>query len=89
MKARPISEYHEGMGDVLWWKFPVTEAPYAGSPNDLGYTVEAELLLRKDFKQHKRQIRMMVGGWPGYHTHFTELEIPEDSTVPRPDRGAL
>lgn len=72
----PISEYHEDMGCVLWWKFPIEEAPYVGSPNDLGYTVEAELQLRKDHKQHKRQIRMMVGGWPGYHTHFTPLPIP-------------
>jgi hypothetical protein len=34
MKARPISEWHEDMGDVLWWIFPLCEAPYVGSPLD-------------------------------------------------------
>lgn len=70
---RPIAEYHEDMGPVLWWKFPIEEPPYVGSFGSLGYTVEAELVLRKDRKQHKREVRMMVGGWPGYHTHWTPL----------------
>lgn len=75
--ARPISEYHEDMGDVLWWKFPIVEPPYVGHPNHLGFTVEAELRLRKHRKQHKREVRMMVGGWPGYHTHFTPIAMPK------------
>jgi hypothetical protein len=29
---RPISEYHEDMGFVLWWILPVREPPYSGSP---------------------------------------------------------
>jgi hypothetical protein len=32
--ARPASEWHEDMGDVLWWKFPIDSAPYCGSPLD-------------------------------------------------------
>lgn len=32
VEARPEAEWHEDMGDVLWWKFPVTEAPWVGSP---------------------------------------------------------
>ena len=32
--ARPLSEWHEDHGDKLWWKFPVVEAPYCGSPLD-------------------------------------------------------
>lgn len=32
--ARPESDYHEDMGNVLWWKFPVDEPPYCGSPLD-------------------------------------------------------
>lgn len=32
--ARPISEWHEDHGPVLWWRFPVTEPPYAGTPLD-------------------------------------------------------
>lgn len=30
--ARPLSEYHEDMGPVLWWTFPIQEPPYVGSP---------------------------------------------------------
>ena len=32
--ARPESEWHEDIGDVLWWNFPVNEAPYVGTPLD-------------------------------------------------------
>ena len=32
--ARHIEEWHEDFGDVLWWKFPIEEPPYVGSPLD-------------------------------------------------------
>ncbi len=32
--ARPIDEWHEDMGAVLWWRFPVEEPPYCGAPLD-------------------------------------------------------
>lgn len=32
--ARPASDWHEDMGPVLWWRFPVVEPPYAGTPLD-------------------------------------------------------
>ena len=32
--ARPIEEWHEELGDCLWWTFPVEEPPYIGSPLD-------------------------------------------------------
>jgi hypothetical protein len=32
--ARPDNEYHEDMGAVLWWCFPIDEPPYCGSPLD-------------------------------------------------------
>ena len=32
--ARPGEEYHEDMGNVLWWRFPIDEPPYAGMPGD-------------------------------------------------------
>ena len=31
-KARPLREWDESFGDVLWWSFPISEAPYLGSP---------------------------------------------------------
>ena len=32
--AMPLEEWHEDYGDVLWWKFPIEEPPYVGSPLD-------------------------------------------------------
>lgn len=51
LHARKLDDWHEGIGDVLWWRFPINEPPYCGSPLD--------------------------DDWPGYHTHFTKIEIPE------------
>ncbi len=31
-KAIPLSDWHEGIGAALWWRFPVEEPPYCGSP---------------------------------------------------------
>lgn len=31
---RPLDEWHEDYGPMLWWRFPVEEPPYAGSPLD-------------------------------------------------------
>jgi len=28
----PLEEYHEDNGAVLWWKLPINEPPYCGSP---------------------------------------------------------
>ncbi len=28
---RPLSEYHEDYGTVLWWHLPIQEHPYVGS----------------------------------------------------------
>ena len=32
--ARPLAEWHEDMGAVLWWLLPVDEPPYCGQPGD-------------------------------------------------------
>lgn len=75
MKARPISEYHEDMGPVLWWRFPIDEPPYVGSPLDLGFPIEMTIDWQGGVPL---KTRVHVGGWPGYHTHFTPL--PEAPT---------
>ena len=36
--ARPLEEWHEDYGNVLWWKFPIEEPPYVGSPLDENWT---------------------------------------------------
>ena len=72
--ARPLDEWREDMGDVLWWCFPITEAPYVGSPLDLGLPVS----LRTEFNSEPVLAAVRyVGGWPGYHTHWTPIPIPE------------
>ena len=81
MQPRPIEEYHEDMGDVLWWTFPINEPPYVGSPLDLGQTIEVEI---RDLS-HTNVFRRNVGGWPGYHTHFTPIPIPEEPIQKRSD----
>lgn len=30
--ARPLADWHDDHGEVLWWKFPIDEPPYCGSP---------------------------------------------------------
>lgn len=76
---RPLSEYHEDMGDVLWWKFPVEEAPYVGSPNDLGYSVVVRTqsniftALGEAAPPVDKIHSIGVGGWSGYHTHWTPI----------------
>jgi hypothetical protein len=32
--VRPLDEWHEEMGDMLWWMFPIQEPPYCGNPLD-------------------------------------------------------
>ena len=32
--AKPFASWGEDDGPVLWWKFPVEEPPYVGSPLD-------------------------------------------------------
>lgn len=68
----PASWWSEEDGDVLWWCWRdgqwLAEAPYVGSPLCMGYTVE---LHARDAQHHMH--RMHIGGWPGYHTHWTRL----------------
>lgn len=33
-KITSIDEWHEDDGECLWWKVPIIEAPYVGSPLD-------------------------------------------------------
>lgn len=40
LKLRPASEWHDDVGDVLWWVLPVEEPPYVGSPLSSGWPFE-------------------------------------------------
>lgn len=70
VKARPLDEWHEDMGPVLWWSFPVDEPPYCGTPNDIGQTVEVHA---HTVHGNVKMMRFQVGGWPDYCTHWTPL----------------
>lgn len=35
--VRPQAAWASSDGPVLWWKLPVTEAPYLGTPRDAGW----------------------------------------------------
>jgi len=91
---RPLEEWHEDMGPMLWWKFPIEEEPYVGSPLDVGFTVQfdMEMTMRThtdpEGEDAKFTCRRDVGGWPGYHTHFTPIPQPEAPADPRNHRGS-
>lgn len=70
MTLRPYSEWSEDHGDVLWWRFPVVEAPYVGGPTDLGFTVGAALF--DQFGDVTGKVQNNVGGWP-----FTKEDEPD------------
>jgi hypothetical protein len=65
-ETRTLEEWHEDDGPALWWKFPLTEPPYVGTPLDcpqvLTVTINKMVISECTF-----------GGWPGYHTHWTPL----------------
>jgi hypothetical protein len=72
----PAREYHEDMGAVLWWRFPVEEPPYVGSPLDCGYAVT--ISAKSCDGSEAEPITMFAGGWlEDYYTHFQEIDVPE------------
>jgi hypothetical protein len=81
--ARPLDEWHEDMGPVIWWFFPMTEAPYVGSPLDCGAPVEVVTRYYEKCKVVEKLTRHNVGGWPGYHTHWTPMpQLPRQIEDP-------
>lgn len=79
-QLRPFAEWHEDMGDVLWWRFPITEAPHVGSPVCLGFQVAARLY--GPLGEEVGCMQANVGGWPfeEYQEPFLywqKIEVPE------------
>lgn len=69
LTLRPLSDWHEDDGPVLWWSPPINEPPYVGTPLDLGRAVEVTIRdAVRDYKYTEH-----VGGWPGYHTHWSPI----------------
>jgi hypothetical protein len=86
--VRYWTEWHEDMGTVLWWKWPIEEPPYVGTPLDLGHTIEVTVAADSScggFAGGKYQ--MHVGGWP-----FGDAGSPDREALwwtPLPDCDAL
>lgn len=80
---RPLEEWHEDHGDVVWWTWRdgqwLGEPAYIGSPLDLGRTYPVVI--------GDVEMQVTLGGWPGYHTHWTPH--PAFPPSPSPTRGAL
>ena len=36
----PKEEWHEDLGPALWWKFPIVEPPYVGTPLDEDFSAD-------------------------------------------------
>lgn len=75
-RARPFREWHEDHGDVLWWKLPIMESPYCGSPLDLGRGMKVTVQI--GFEEHEMPIAH-TGGWP-----FSEDDEPDLWWTPLP-----
>ena len=65
---RPLDEWHEDMGDVVWWALDengewLGEAAWIGTPLDLGRGYRVTV--------GDQEFVANLGGWPGYHTHWT------------------
>lgn len=83
---RPFAEWHEDHGNVLWWRLPVSEPPYCGTPLDLGrgFRVTFEIGV-----EDAVEMTGNTGGWPFTeedepHLWWTPLAIP---TFPGPATG--
>ena len=37
---RPLVDWHEDIGNVLWWSFPICEPPFSGTPYDSDWPFE-------------------------------------------------
>ncbi len=84
-RPRPFHEWSEKDGDVLWWLWPIVDAPYCGTPLDLGYTVKVTTGIASSqvtFEPFETDRHFQIGGWPfdeqddndGFHRLFwTEL----------------
>lgn len=60
-RIRPFCDWHEDCGEVLWWRMPINEAPYVGSPLDLGRSMK--VVVQIGFEEHELPITN-TGGWP-------------------------
>lgn len=60
-RLRPLDEYDDDMGPVIWWRLPIVEPPWVGTPNDTEW---------------KMGWPSSIDDSIPYYTHFTLLLTP-------------
>lgn len=80
-KPQQYCDWHEDIGDVLWWRSQVSEAPYVGSPLHFGATWSVGVYNgRGEIEGERSDHQFQVGAWP-----FTDDDIPHLWWTPLPD----
>lgn len=84
--VRPYHEWHEDHGDVLWFKWPIEEAPWVGTPLDLGRTVSFDLTVQigRELHEVEQHITGNTGGWPWAeeeHSFLFWLPLPDFKAI--------
>jgi hypothetical protein len=66
LQPRSFHDWHEDIGPVLWWEWPIKEEPYVGSPLDLGRTVSFDVTVQIGVDLYEVEPKKvgMTGGWP-------------------------
>ncbi|WP_156370297.1 hypothetical protein [Novosphingobium sp. Leaf2] len=59
-RIRPFCDWHEDHGDVLWWRIPICESPYVGSPLDCGRDMLINVSI--GFEHHALPIQQVGAG---------------------------
>jgi len=82
-RPRPFCDWHEDLGDVLWWRMPIEEAPYVGSPLDHGRIAEGTINFPKKVG-NAWPFSAPYGGWP-----FDETDERHLWWTPLPDAAVI
>lgn len=78
---RPFCDWHEDRGSVLWWRIPISEPPYVGTPLDLGRTMGVCIQIGVEVFEFPTRD---VGGWP-----FDEADERHLWWTPLPDANLI
>jgi hypothetical protein len=77
-RARPFCDWREDHGNVLWWRIPISEPPYCGTPLDLG---------RKESHEITEGLAIVISGvnaWPfdqGDERHLWWTPLPNAKRI--------
>jgi len=63
-----IDDWHEDFGPVVWWRCPIEEAPWVGTPLDDDfienyYTHWSKLLVPPSPEEYKKEVSEIAASW--------------------------